>query len=254
MPEDEGVSDDKLLHIGAFSVLTGLSIPALRYYDEIGLLRPASVDVTTAYRRYALEQVARGRLVRALRAVELPIDAIREVVAANDASVTRAILDTHRSRLAERHRALAEMLGVLDDYIENGVRMTGTTRTTACRIVEINLGADDVEKARRFYESVFAVEFTENRHDDGFVHLLAAFGSWPGDEFFLLNISDATDDPYRAGRANFGFLVDDLDAVHERAVASGGTEISPPREVSGMPRASTVVDPSGNLVNLYQDV
>jgi predicted enzyme related to lactoylglutathione lyase len=86
------------------------------------------------------------------------------------------------------------------------------------------------------------------------VHLLAAFGSWPSDEFFLLNISDATDDPYRAGRANFGFLVDDLEAVHGRALAAGGTEISAPRDMTGMPRHSAVVDPSGNLVSLYQNV
>ena len=246
------MSDANLLNIGAFSVLTGLSIPALRHYDEIGLLLPASVDATTAYRRYDSEQVAIGRLVRALRAVELPIDAIREVVEANDATVTRAVLSNHKSRLTERHDGLAETIDVLDDYIENGVRMR-PTQITACRVVEINLGADDVEKARTFYESVFAVEFTEDAHGDGVVHLLAAFGSWPSDEFFLLNISDASDDPYRAGRANFGFLVDDLDAVHARAVASGGTEINPPRDLSGMPRTSTIVDPGGNLINLYQD-
>lgn len=156
--------------------------------------------------------------------------------------------------MTERHRALTETLGVLDEYIENGVRMTTSTQATACRVVEINLGANDVQLARTFYESVFAVEFTEDKREDGFLHLLAAFGSWPSDEFFLLNISDATDDPYRAGRANFGFLVDDLDAVHARAVASGGTEILPPRQMSGMPRSSTIVDPSGNLINLYQNV
>ena len=36
--------------------------------------------------------------------------------------------------------------------------MTDTTQMTACRIVEINLGADDVEKARRFYESVSVLD------------------------------------------------------------------------------------------------
>jgi predicted enzyme related to lactoylglutathione lyase len=142
------------------------------------------------------------------------------------------------------------MIETLDDYIENGVRMRATT---PCRVVEINLGVDDLEQARRFYEAAFEVEFTDDRHDDGFVHLLGAFGAWPSDEFFLLNISDATNDPYRAGRGDFGFLVDDLEAVHRRAVAAGGTEISAPRDESGMPRTSTVVDPSGNLINLYQN-
>jgi len=41
------MSDDDLLSIGAFAVFTGLSINALRHYDEVGLLRPADVDKAT---------------------------------------------------------------------------------------------------------------------------------------------------------------------------------------------------------------
>ena len=36
--------------IGAFSMLTGLSITALRHYDEVGLLHPATVDVSGVIR------------------------------------------------------------------------------------------------------------------------------------------------------------------------------------------------------------
>jgi hypothetical protein len=77
--------------------------------------------------------------------------------------------------------------------------------------------------------------------------------SAPSDEFFLSNIHDGADDPFRAGRANFGFLVDDLDAVHKRAIAAGGTEIAAPHDATGMPRCSAVVDPANNLLNLYQN-
>jgi DNA-binding transcriptional MerR regulator len=239
-----------LLNIGAFAMLTGLSIDALRHYDEIGLLLPAEVDVATSYRRYRLEQVPAAKRIRALRAVDLPIDEIRAVVDADDER-TRAALRAHRARLGERSRTLADTIETLDDYIENGVPMKQTT--PPCRVAEINLGVDDVDAARRFYEATFGLEFTEDRHEDGFVHLLAAFGSWPSDEFFLLNIIDGADDPYRAGRANFGLLVDDLDAVHQRAIAAGGTEMIAPRDMVGMPRSSTVIDPGNNLVNLYQN-
>ncbi len=241
---------ERLLNIGAFSLLTGLSIDTLRHYDDIGLLPPTDVDAATSYRRYRLDQVPAARRIRALRAVDLPIDEIRELLDADDAR-TAAALRAHRARLEERSRSLTEIIDTLDDYIENGVRMQQTR--PPCRVAEVNLGVDDVEAARRFYEATFGLEFTEDRHDDGFVHLLAAFGSWPSDEFFLLNISDGTDDPYRAGRANFGFLVDDLDAVHRRAIAAGGTEIAAPHDASGMPRCSAVVDPSNNLLNLYQN-
>lgn len=244
------MSDHPLLNIGAFSVLTGLSIPTLRHYDDVGLLPPASVDATSGYRRYRPDQIAIGRLIRSLRAVDMPIDAIREAVLARDDGATRLALIEHRSRLTERRRAVAQMIATLDDYIENGVPMAVPQ---GCRVAEINLGVDDLDEARRFYEAVFGVEFSEERHDDGPRHLFAAFGSWPSDEFFLLNLADGTLDPHRAGRADFGFLVDDLDAVHQRAVAAGGTELMPARDVSGMPRTSTIVDPSGNLITLYQN-
>jgi predicted enzyme related to lactoylglutathione lyase len=194
--------------------------------------------------------VPAAKRIRALRAVDVPIDEIRALMDADDER-TGAALRAHRARLAERSRALADTIETLDDYIENGVPMKQTT--PPCRVAEINLGVDDVDAARRFYEATFGLEFTEDRHEDGFVHLLAAFGSWPSDEFFLLNIIDGTDDPYRAGRANFGLLVDDLDAVHKRAIAAGGTEMIAPRDMVGMPRSSTVIDPGNNLVNLYQN-
>ena len=47
------------MQIGRFAHLTGLTVKALRHYDQIGLLRPAAVDPDTGYRTYAPEQVAR---------------------------------------------------------------------------------------------------------------------------------------------------------------------------------------------------
>lgn len=244
------MGDSDLIGIGGFAVLAGLSIPALRHYDEIGLFKPAVVDSASGYRRYRLDQVREGRVIRALRAVDLPIDTIRQVLRGEE-SATRLLLVAHREQLAERSRALAHALEQLDDYIENGVRMSDPTSS---RICEINLGVHDLDVARKFYEAVFAIEFVADRHGDGPEHLFAAFGTWPSDEFFLLNLSASTRDPHRAGRADFGFLVGDLEAVHRRAVAAGGTELSPPADVDGMPRTSTIADPSGNLVNLYQNI
>jgi predicted enzyme related to lactoylglutathione lyase len=188
-------------------------------------------------------------LIRALRGVELPITEIRQIVEAADDTTTQGVLFAHRERMAERLRATRDTVDTLTDYIENGVHMASTTR-----LVEVNIGVDDLEVARSFYETVFGMELTEERHGDGPRHLVAVFGAWPSDEFFLLNLTDAARDPHRAGRADFGFLVDDLEAAHQRAVAAGGTEIGPPEELPGMPRTSSVVDPGGNLIHLYQNV
>jgi DNA-binding transcriptional MerR regulator/catechol 2,3-dioxygenase-like lactoylglutathione lyase family enzyme len=247
-----GVPDgDRLLGIGAFAVLSGLSITTLRHYDDVGILRPVHVDDGSGYRRYSTAQLRGARKIRALRAIDVPIDEILALLATDDETEWRAALVAHRERLRARADALTDMLSTIDGYIENGVTMNVKP---PCRVAEINLGVSDIAAARRFYEVAFGVEFTEDHHEDGgYWHLLAAFGAWPSDEFFLLNIHEAKYDEFRAGRADFGMLVDDLEAVHARALTAGGTEINAPHDAEGMPRCSAVCDPSGNFINLYQN-
>ena len=46
-----------IFKIGEFSRLTQVSIRMLRYYDEIGILRPAKIDKQTGYRLYSIDQI-----------------------------------------------------------------------------------------------------------------------------------------------------------------------------------------------------
>lgn len=46
-----------MFRIGEFSRLTQVTIRMLRYYDEMGLLKPAQVDPRTNYRMYTVEQI-----------------------------------------------------------------------------------------------------------------------------------------------------------------------------------------------------
>lgn len=62
---------DGLLMIGDFARQTRLTTKALRIYDETGLLRPADVDGSNGYRRYAMEQMQTARLIGLLRGVDL---------------------------------------------------------------------------------------------------------------------------------------------------------------------------------------
>jgi len=45
-----------MFKIGDFSRISQVSVKTLRYYDEIGLLRPAQVDRFTGYRYYSVDQ------------------------------------------------------------------------------------------------------------------------------------------------------------------------------------------------------
>lgn len=102
-----------LLAIGRFARLTGLSIKALRLYDERGLLRPAFVDVGSGYRYYRREQVAAARTIRLLRGVDMPLDEIRSLLRAADVHGARTVLTRHRERLEQRIAADRRSLAAL---------------------------------------------------------------------------------------------------------------------------------------------
>ncbi|MBF8189658.1 MerR family transcriptional regulator [Nonomuraea sp. K274] len=231
------MSSDKLLSIGAFAFVSGLSISALRHYDEVGLLKPAFVDPATGYRRYGSEQAGRARLIGALRGIDLPIDAIREVV--DQETALRHVLARHQERLLERAHALSQMACRAGQYIEHGVPMSVVSGP---RIVQVTIHVRNRQEAIDFYAKAFDATF--NAEISSF-----QFGAWPGDDFFLVTIAAPEAD---GGPSRFGLLVGDVDAAHQRALAAGATELHPPTDTAWKPRSSCVIDPSANRIDLYQ--
>ena len=65
-----------MFRIGDFSRLSLVSVKALRYYDELGLLKPARVDEFTGYRYYSASQLTRLNRVLALKDMGLSLEQI----------------------------------------------------------------------------------------------------------------------------------------------------------------------------------
>ncbi len=111
------VGNEELLAIGRFGLLTGLTPKALRHYDDVGLLEPAYVDDETGYRWYSLRQARTAEAIRRLRALQLPLDEIAVVLAAEE-DVRRERLEVHRARIegqaVESQRILAELDRLID--------------------------------------------------------------------------------------------------------------------------------------------
>lgn len=61
------------LRISEFAVLSGLSPKALRYYDELGVLKPAHIDAQSRYRLYSADQLVRANHIQALRSAGVPL-------------------------------------------------------------------------------------------------------------------------------------------------------------------------------------
>jgi DNA-binding transcriptional MerR regulator len=69
-----------MLKIGEFSRFSQVTVKTLRYYDEIGLLKPAKVDRFTGYRYYSAQQLPRLNRILALKDLGLALDQIAQLL------------------------------------------------------------------------------------------------------------------------------------------------------------------------------
>ncbi len=60
---------NQLYSIGELSKLKGISVKTLRFYDEIGILKPSYVDPFTKYRYYNKVQFVYVDILKALKAL-----------------------------------------------------------------------------------------------------------------------------------------------------------------------------------------
>jgi DNA-binding transcriptional MerR regulator len=107
----------ELLSIGRFARISGLTIKALRHYDEIGLLWPARVDDATGYRYYSLAQARDAEAIRRLRSLDVPLDEVAGFLRADDAE-RRQRLAVHRARIEGRAVETQRILAELDKLID----------------------------------------------------------------------------------------------------------------------------------------
>ena len=100
----------KRYRIGEFARLGAISIKALRFYDEIGLLRPADVDVRTRYRFYDASQLQDLAAIRALQDLGASLTDIRRVLTRSEMQERRRLLTRLRAdalrRLSAARRSL----------------------------------------------------------------------------------------------------------------------------------------------------
>jgi DNA-binding transcriptional MerR regulator len=124
------------LAIGELSRRTGVKVPTIRYYEQIGLL-PPPVRTEGQQRRYGTDEVRRLNFIRHARELGFEVEAIRQLLGlASDPDrccgeaheITRAHLDDVNDRIAR--------LTALRDELEAMVTCDNR-RISECRIIEV---------------------------------------------------------------------------------------------------------------------
>jgi DNA-binding transcriptional MerR regulator len=105
-----------MLKIGDFSRLSRVSVKALRYYDDIGLLKPVTVDRFTGYRYYSVEQVLRLNRIIILRNLGLSLAEVAKII--DDSPSSSQIIQMLRVKQEEIRSRLKDDESRLDQVEE----------------------------------------------------------------------------------------------------------------------------------------
>lgn len=103
------------------SEITGLSVRTLRYYDEIGLLKPAGLT-ESGYRLYDETALEKLREIMFFRELEIPLADIKEIMERPDRDIKQA-LSLQKSLLEQKRNRLNGMIELIGDEMEHAGTM-----------------------------------------------------------------------------------------------------------------------------------
>jgi len=100
-----------MIRIGDFSKLSRVTIKTLRHYDEVGLLKPAYVDIFSGYRYYTYEQLPRLNRILALKDLGFSLEEIGQLLADElTAEQVRGMLKLRQAEIRQRVQNETERL------------------------------------------------------------------------------------------------------------------------------------------------
>lgn len=134
-----------MFRIGQLAGIYKISGKTLRYYDELGLLKPQYVDPTTGYRYYTSSQIPILNEIFLLKEMGLSLKEITYLMQreeANDSTVLKGVLELKQMELDREIRELLQkkqMIGLLKKKLDG---------ETKVEISRLNVGTKKIEKMR----------------------------------------------------------------------------------------------------------
>jgi len=101
-----------MIRIGDFSKLSRVPVKTLRYYDEIGLLKPIHVDGLTGYRSYDCSQLPRLQRILSLKDMGFSLEEIGRLL------VDGLSIGQMRSMLQDRREQIRSQVQVENERLE----------------------------------------------------------------------------------------------------------------------------------------
>jgi DNA-binding transcriptional MerR regulator/predicted transcriptional regulator YdeE len=120
-----------MFSIGEFSRISGITVKALRFYHEQGLLVPSQVDPRTGYRYYDWSMIDRARAIVYLRQFEFSLEQIKEILAdATDEDQLIQAMQRQRESMQQRIREMRLVVRSLDEFISDERQAKSMSQST----------------------------------------------------------------------------------------------------------------------------
>ena len=157
------------------SSLAGISTRTLRYYDEIGILKPARIN-SSGYRIYGETEVDRLQQILFYKELGVELDTIKTIMSSPSFDGATALKE-HRQKLLEKREQLNILIENVDKTIalrEGKVKMTNKEKFEGFKqkLVEDNekkygneirgkYGNDTIEKSNKMFK-----DMTEEKYEE----------------------------------------------------------------------------------------
>jgi len=139
-----------MIHIKKVAQLTGVTVRTLRYYDQIGLLKPAS-KTEGGHRLYAETDLKRLLQIQFLKSTGLPLENIKSMLAEDEWNWEKSLheqlayLQKEQERLKEAELTL---LGLI-----NGVQLEDDNWTALQKLMGLSLEDKSFQRENYFQEA-----------------------------------------------------------------------------------------------------
>ena len=127
-----------LLSIGKMAEMNQVTVPTLRLYDQLGLLKPRHVDGETGYRYYDINQNARLDMIAYMKELGMSLKEIQGVLEAEDIALIEQILARKNEQIHQqirdlrlRHNAVERAIASIERY-----RKSPATGTIALEYID----------------------------------------------------------------------------------------------------------------------
>lgn len=156
-----------MLTIGEFSILCRVSAKTLRYYDQIGLLKPGHVCAESGYRYYEASQLRDMLLISRLKQYQFSLPEISAVLARRDAGFLSGQIRAKREQLRQQMEHQETVLHQMERDIESIERCEN--------IMENHYGIKTVDFRPRYIYSLRKIMGIKD-FGDAFGELMANMG------------------------------------------------------------------------------